>query len=68
MNIEEVRNIAKSHGLHPGKLTKAGMIRMIQAEEGNFDCFGTAHNSVCDQENCMWRSDCFTVAKSGEPS
>jgi len=68
MNIEEVRNIAKQHGLHPGKLTKAGMIKRIQAEEGNFDCFGTAHDGVCDQVNCLWRGDCFAIAQSGEPS
>jgi len=66
MKIEEVRNIARSHGVHPGKLAKTGLIRMIQIEEGNFDCFGTAYDGVCDQVNCLWRNDCFNVAQSGE--
>ena len=68
MKIEEVRDIAKSQGIHPGKLSKTGLIRMIQTEEGNFDCFGTAHDGVCDQVNCLWRDDCFAVAQSGELS
>ena len=64
MNIQEVRNIAKSHGLHPGKLSKSGMIKLIQAEEGNFDCFATAYDGICDQVKCMWRKDCFDAANS----
>jgi len=68
MNIEVVRNVAKSLGLHPGKLTKAGIIKMIQVKEGNFDCYGTAHNGICDQMNCLWRIDCLAVAKRGATS
>jgi hypothetical protein len=65
MNIEEVRNIAKTQGLLPGKLSKTELIKLIQAEEGNFDCFATAYDSVCDQANCIWRNDCFAAAKAG---
>jgi len=53
MKIEEVRDIAKSQGIHPGKLSKTGLIRMIQTEEGNFDCFGTEHDGMCDQVDCL---------------
>lgn len=68
MKIEEVRSMAKSQGIHPGKLSKTGLIRMIQTEEGNFDCFGTAYGGVCDQADCLWRNDCFDTAQKGEPS
>lgn len=59
MRIEAVRNIAKSHGIKAGKLSKTELIKEIQTEEGNFDCFGTALNGACDQANCLWREDCF---------
>lgn len=65
MNIEEVCSIAKSQGIHPGKLSKIGLIRMIQSEEGNFDCFATAYAGICDQANCIWRNDCFEAARAG---
>jgi len=68
MKIEEVRSMAKSQGIHPGKLSKTGLIRMIQTEEGNFDCFGSAYDGVCDQANCVWREDCFDAARKGELS
>jgi len=34
--------------------------RLIQRTEGNFDCFGTAADGVCDQGSCLWRETCFT--------
>jgi len=44
MKMEEVRAIAKSQGLNPGKLSKTGLIKSIQTDEGNFDCFATAYD------------------------
>jgi hypothetical protein len=40
------------------------LIRAIQRKEGNFDCFATAHEGVCDQGGCLWRTDCFAAAGS----
>lgn len=68
MKLEEIRTIAKSHGIHPGKLLKTGLIKSIQKDEGNFDCFATAYDGVCDQSGCSWREDCFDAARRGEPS
>ncbi len=34
MKIEEVRSIAKAHGINPAKLPKAELIKSIQAGEG----------------------------------
>ncbi|HJV93679.1 MAG TPA: Rho termination factor N-terminal domain-containing protein [Azonexus sp.] len=68
MKIEDVRSIAKSNGVSPGKLRKRDLIRSIQVSEGNFDCFATACNAECDQPRCLWRDDCFNAAKQGELS
>lgn len=64
----EVRSIAKTHHISPGKLSKTDLIKSIQAEEGNFMCFGTAFIGECDQEECAWREDCFDASKQGELS
>lgn len=66
MNLEVIRRIAKSHNLHPGKRSKAELIRAIQSEEGNFSCFGSASDGECDQTACSWREDCFETGR-GEP-
>lgn len=42
MKLEVVRTIAKSHGIHTGKRSKIDLIKFIQSDEGNFDCFATA--------------------------
>jgi hypothetical protein len=40
-------------------MRKADLIRAIQRAEGNFDCYGTATEEECDQEECLWREECF---------
>jgi hypothetical protein len=62
MKLEDVRTIAKSHGIKPNHLSKTELIRVIQSDEGNFDCFATAYNGMCDQESCLWREDCLATA------
>jgi hypothetical protein len=64
MNVTEIRQIARQHGVKPGKLSKIEMVREIQRAEGNFDCFGTANNSDCDQFDCLWRKDCFNTSRN----
>jgi hypothetical protein len=63
MNIKEITRIAKNRGIKPGKLNKSSLIRTIQIEEGNFDCYGTAYAGECDQHQCSWRTDCLSQAK-----
>lgn len=63
MKIEEIRGIAKSHSIKPNHLSKTELIKSIQADEGNLDCFATAHDGACDQMNCLWREDCFAAAQ-----
>ena len=68
MKLEEIRSIAKSHGIKPTKLSKTELIKSIQTDEGSFDCFATAYDGVCDQLGCCWREDCFEAAQQGELS
>lgn len=68
MKLEEVRAIARTYGITPGKLPKPALIKSIQSTEGNFDCFATAESAECDQTSCLWREDCFDAAQQGEPS
>lgn len=59
MNLKEIKEIAQKMGLKPGKMKKDEIIRAVQRSEGNFDCFGTASNGECTQQDCMWRADCL---------
>ncbi len=68
MKLAEIRDIAKSHSIHPGKLSKIELVKSIQLDEGNFDCFASATSGECDQIGCVWREDCFSSARAGAPS
>ncbi len=59
MKISEIRKIAMAQGIQPKKLNKAALVKSIQLNEGNFDCFGTATAGACDQVNCSWNEDCI---------
>lgn len=62
MQVQKIRTIARNMGIKPGRLDKVSLIRTIQRAEGNFDCFATARDGICDQTNCAWREDCFALA------
>jgi hypothetical protein len=68
MNVQEIRQIATQIGVKPGKLDKTNLVKTIQRQEGNFDCFATAYDNECDQSGCLWRKDCFSIAKKGRQS
>jgi len=59
MHLNTIRTIAKTQGINTQKLDKPTLIRAIQRQEGNFDCFGSAANGFCDQGECLWRGDCL---------
>jgi len=61
MKMQELRVIAKKHGINSFGKTKANLIREIQIAEGNFDCFGSAVE-YCDQWGCRYRPLCFDEA------
>ncbi len=62
MKLEEIRSIARSHSIKPGRLMITALIRSIQTREGNFDCFASAAARSCNQSGCRWREDCFETA------
>ena len=42
MKPEDVLNIAKTRGVHPGKPSRTELIKTLQAEECAFDCLACA--------------------------
>jgi hypothetical protein len=65
MRIQEIREIAQTHGLKTARLSKLALVRLIQSSEGNFDCFATAVTGECDQMGCRWREDCVGQSDGG---
>lgn len=63
MELENIHSIASSHGLDVDNLSKPELIKAIQKQEGNFDCFATAQSGACDQGNCLWLEDCLGMEK-----
>lgn len=63
MNITDIQKIAQARGITATNQFKTELIRNIQTREGNFDCYATAYEGVCDQLGCIWREDCFEAAR-----
>jgi len=64
MQMNDIRSIAKDHGLKTSRLAKGDIIRLIQKSEGNFDCFASPQHGYCDQMACLWRDDCLKSVKA----
>jgi len=60
MNMSEVRIIARSQGILPGRKNKKELIRQIQKREGNEACCGS--RPECDRYDCIWRDVCLKGA------
>lgn len=58
MKINDIKQLARDRGLVPGQMRKEEMIRALQAQEGNPQCYNTNLSADCGQSNCLWRSDC----------
>jgi hypothetical protein len=59
MRLIEIEKRARNVGIKDTwKYSKKDLVKAIQRQEGNFDCFGTATN-FCDQRTCCWRDDCL---------
>lgn len=59
MRLAEIERRARVLGVKDTwKFSKKDLIKTIQRNEGNFDCFGTA-KGYCDQSACSWRDDCL---------
>ena len=64
MQIEDIRTIARSYGIHTGNRSKTDLIKAIQSDEGNFECYATTSVGECDQTGCLWRNDCLDFNNS----
>ena len=60
MTSKELKKIAHLYDINPQGLSKLELIRSIQLQEGNFDCFASATEGMCDQGVCRWRDDCLS--------
>lgn len=58
MKLDDIKEIAKHHGIKVGKMKKVEMVRAIQEAEKNNICFETEKADNCGQEACLWREDC----------
>jgi len=58
MKMNELKRMAKGLGIESFGKNKAELIKQIQRQEGNFDCFGSA-TDYCDQFDCLFRSSCL---------
>ncbi len=58
MNLDEIREIAKGHGIKAGKTKKSELVRLIQQAEGNPQCFNGDYAKECGEQNCLWRGEC----------
>ena len=60
MRVSEIKKKARTLGVKPGKMNKTDLIRAIQKEEGNSECYDS-NISQCGEMECCWRNDCMTV-------
>ncbi|MCE5242402.1 MAG: SAP domain-containing protein [Syntrophobacteraceae bacterium] len=65
MKIQEIRAKAKALGINSFGKTKVELVREIQRQEGNFDCYHTATDH-CDQPECCFRSSCLEKGRETE--
>lgn len=59
MRLSEVEKKAKNMGIKDTwKYSKKELIKTIQRQEGNNQCFNTA-KPCCSELVCCWREDCL---------
>ena len=63
MKLSEIQKRARKVGIRETwkKTTKKDLIKAIQRQEGNFDCFGKA-GSHCDRFECKYHKWCLSLA------
>ena len=64
MKFNEIRKMAKGMGINTFQMKKIDIIRSIQRQEHNIDCFGTERVAYCGEERCLWREDCMGVIQN----
>ncbi|MCU7835573.1 MAG: SAP domain-containing protein [gamma proteobacterium symbiont of Taylorina sp.] len=59
MNVKDIQKMVRDLGLKPAKLKKTELIRLIQKEEENDECYASSMANSCGQDDCLWRADCL---------
>ena len=49
IRLQEIRELARIRGIKAGKMNNADLIRAVQKEEGNSDCYTTHLVEKCNQ-------------------
>jgi hypothetical protein len=68
MNFNEIKRIAKGMGISTYGMKKTDVIRSIQREENNIDCYGTQRVNTCHEDACLWRKDCISLDQTKKVS
>jgi|ETNmetMinimDraft_26_1059896.scaffolds.fasta_scaffold181115_1 hypothetical protein len=60
MELEELRSLAQAEGIIRANsfCTRKNLIRAIQRERDQRDCFMTDERFLCHDVNCEWKNDC----------
>lgn len=53
----------KAKGVTEAVLARVEAVRLAQRQEGNFDCFATAKQGHCDQDSCLYRTECLDFSQ-----
>jgi len=61
MDFKEIRKQAKNMGINLFQKNKMEIIRSIQREENNIDCYGRPRVEFCQEQACLWRNDCLSL-------
>ncbi len=54
---------AKKKNSQEALLARVEAVRLMQREEGHFDCFGRAGSGYCDQGACAHHAECMSVSR-----
>jgi hypothetical protein len=58
MKMNDIKEIARQRGINSSKMKKTELVRAIQQDEGNPECYMTGHKEDCGELGCLWRDDC----------
>jgi hypothetical protein len=58
MKLAQIKEIAAERGIKLTGAKKADIVRAIQRQEGNEECFGSGRASHCGQHDCLWLAAC----------
>jgi hypothetical protein len=61
MKFNEIRAMACDLGINTYRKKKNEIIHAIQKAENNIACYGTERVEYCNEETCLWRSDCLAL-------